>query len=67
MVSDTSMHSRGVKFMAERGKGVTPSSAETVIRFESLEDAVNYLETLRNEYSNLVGRLVRMLEDIRVA
>ena len=61
------MHSWGVEFMAEREKGVTPSSAETVIRFESLEDAVNYLEALRNEYSNLVGRLVRMLEDIRVA
>ena len=53
--------------MAEPRKDVTPSSAETVIRFESLEDAVSYLETLRNEYSSLVGRLVRMLEDIRVA
>jgi len=53
--------------MSEHKKGVTPPLAETVIRFESLEDAVNYLETLRNEYSNLVGRLVRMLEDIRVA
>ena len=53
--------------MSERRKGVAPSLAETVVRFESLEDAVNYLETLRNEYSNLVGKLVRMLEDIRVA
>ena len=53
--------------MSEYKKDTALPLAETVVRFESLEDAVNYLETLRNEYSNLVGKLVRMLEDIRVA
>jgi len=53
--------------MAERRKSPALTLVETVVRFESLEEAANFLEALRNEYSNLVGKLVRMLEDVRVA